>query len=82
VASSFGRGFIKAGDEIIISHMEHHSNIVPWQMLCEERGATLKVIPITDEGDIIWKNTKSCFRTEPSWLPLCTFPTASARSTP
>jgi cysteine desulfurase/selenocysteine lyase len=53
VASSFGRGFIKAGDEIIISHMEHHSNIVPWQMLCEEKGATLKVIPITDEGDII-----------------------------
>jgi cysteine desulfurase/selenocysteine lyase len=53
VAASFGRAFIKAGDEIIISTMEHHSNIVPWQMLCEETGAKLRVIPITDEGDII-----------------------------
>lgn len=53
VASSFGRAFIQAGDEIIISTMEHHSNIVPWQMLCEERGAVLKVIPITDQGELV-----------------------------
>ncbi len=53
VASSFGRKFIQEGDEIIISAMEHHSNIVPWQMLCEEKGAELKVIPITDEGELI-----------------------------
>ncbi len=46
VASSFGKGFVKAGDSIVISAMEHHSNIVPWQMMCEERGAALKVIPI------------------------------------
>lgn len=53
VASSFGKGFIEEGDEIIISTMEHHSNIVPWQMMCEERGAFLKVIPINDSGELI-----------------------------
>ncbi|MBM4176778.1 MAG: cysteine desulfurase [Ignavibacteria bacterium] len=53
VANSFGKKFIKHGDEIIISHMEHHSNIVPWQMLCEERGAKLKVIPISDQGELL-----------------------------
>lgn len=50
VAFSFGEAFCKAGDEIIISVMEHHSNIVPWQMLCERKGMTLKVIPMSDEG--------------------------------
>lgn len=53
VASTFGRKFIDEGDEIIISTMEHHSNIVPWQMLCEEKGAVLKVIPINEAGEII-----------------------------
>lgn len=53
VASSFGRHFINKGDEIIISEMEHHSNIVPWQLLCEERGCVLKVVPIDDSGEII-----------------------------
>ena len=53
IASTFGRKFIQKGDEIIISTMEHHSNIVPWQMLCEEKGAILKIIPITDNGEII-----------------------------
>lgn len=52
VASSYGRGFINAGDEIIISALEHHSNIVPWQFVCESRGALLKVIPVSDEGVI------------------------------
>ena len=53
VAQSYGRPFIKAGDEIIITTMEHHSNIVPWQMLCEEKGAILKVIPINEKGEVI-----------------------------
>ncbi|NIJ54893.1 cysteine desulfurase [Dyadobacter arcticus] len=53
VASSYGRTFLKEGDEVIISTMEHHSNIVPWQMLCEERGCVLKVIPINDDGEIL-----------------------------
>jgi len=50
VASSFGRKYLNAGDSILISAMEHHSNIVPWQMICEERGATLKVIPMDKNG--------------------------------
>jgi len=53
VAYSFGRVFVGEGDEIVISHMEHHSNIVPWQMLCEEKGARLKVIPIDDSGQLL-----------------------------
>lgn len=53
VASTYGRKNIKEGDEIIISTMEHHSNIVPWQMLCEEKNAKLKVIPINDEGELL-----------------------------
>lgn len=50
VATSFAKAFIRAGDEIIISTLEHHSNIVPWQFVCEERQAILKVIPVSDEG--------------------------------
>src|SRR3990167_11120416 len=52
VAQSYGRSQFKAGDEIIISAMEHHSNIVPWQMLSEQCGAVLKIIPISDAGEI------------------------------
>ncbi len=55
VASSYGRWKIKEGDEIIISHMEHHSNIVPWQMLCQEKKAKLQIIPINDSGEIIYE---------------------------
>jgi cysteine desulfurase/selenocysteine lyase len=53
IASSFGKKHLKKGDEIIISAMEHHSNIVPWQMICEEKGALLKVIPINQNGELI-----------------------------
>jgi cysteine desulfurase/selenocysteine lyase len=52
VASSFGASLVRRGDEILITAMEHHSNIVPWQMLCERRGAQLKVLPISKEGEI------------------------------
>ena len=52
VAQSFGLKFISAGDEIIVSAMEHHANIVPWQMLCERTGAILKVIPVNDAGEL------------------------------
>jgi len=55
VAQTFGRKFIQKDDEIIISTLEHHSNIVPWQMLCEEKGALLKIIPITESGEIIFE---------------------------
>jgi cysteine desulfurase/selenocysteine lyase len=53
VASSYGRKNISAGDEIIISALEHHSNIVPWQMLCEEKGSILRVIPMNDVGELL-----------------------------
>src|SRR5213082_1241765 len=53
VMHGYGRKFIGAGDEIIISALEHHSNIVPWQMLCEEKGAKLRVIPMNDRGELI-----------------------------
>ena len=55
VASTYGRVNINEGDEIIISHMEHHSNIVPWQMLCTEKNARLRVIPINDDGELIFE---------------------------
>ena len=55
VAHSFGKRFVNEGDEIIISNIEHHANIVPWQVLCEERGAKLKVIPVDDDGELVMK---------------------------
>lgn len=53
VMHGYGRKFVREGDEVIISAMEHHANIVPWQMLCEEKGATLRVIPMNDAGELI-----------------------------
>jgi len=52
VAFSFGEAFCKAGDEVVVSVMEHHSNIVPWQMLCERKGMTLRVIPMNEKGEL------------------------------
>lgn len=53
VANSFGRGLVGPGDEVLVSFMEHHSNIVPWQMLCEATGATLRVIPMSHDGELL-----------------------------
>ena len=53
LASSFGQAFVKAGDEVLITGMEHHSNIVPWQLLCERTGARLRVLPIDDRGELV-----------------------------
>ena len=61
VMHGYGRKFIKEGDEIIISAMEHHANIVPWQMLCEEKGAKLKVIPMNDAGELIIDEYEALF---------------------
>jgi cysteine desulfurase/selenocysteine lyase len=58
VAYSFGKKYVNEGDEILISSMEHHSNILPWQQLCEDKGAKLKVIPINNEGEIDLKEFK------------------------
>lgn len=53
VASSFGKGFLLPGDEVLITAMEHHSNIVPWQLICEEKGAHLKFVPINERGELV-----------------------------
>ena len=55
LAFSFGERYVGQGDEIIVSHLEHHANIVPWQMMCERKGAALRVIPVDDNGDIIFE---------------------------
>ncbi len=59
VAQTFGRAQVKAGDEILLSAMEHHSNIVPWQILAEEKGARIRVIPMTDAGELILDDLES-----------------------
>ncbi len=61
VATSFGSEFFNSGDEIIISAIEHHSNIVPWQMLCERKNAKLKVIPVNDSGELLIDEYKKLF---------------------
>lgn len=61
VAFSFGEKFVGEGDEIIISAMEHHANIVPWQMLCERKGARLRVIPMNDDGELIFNEYEKLF---------------------
>ena len=53
IASTYARKFLDPGDEILISAMEHHANIVPWQLICKERGAILRVAPISDKGEIL-----------------------------
>ena len=55
VAASYGRQNVREGDEILITHLEHHSNIVPWQILCEQTGARLRVVPIDDRGEVIFE---------------------------
>ena len=61
LATSFGEAFINEGDEIIVSEMEHHSNIVPWQMLAERRGASIRVIPIDDKGELLLDEYEKLF---------------------
>ncbi len=56
VAQTYGKANISEGDEILVSAMEHHSNIVPWQMLCESTGAVLKVAPINHQGELVWED--------------------------
>ena len=70
VASSWGRKNISEGDEIIISEMEHHSNIVPWQMLCEEKNAKLLVVPIDDNGDLIVEEYEKLFSPRTKFVSL------------
>jgi cysteine desulfurase/selenocysteine lyase len=70
VASSWGRKNITAGDEIIISAMEHHSNIVPWQMLCEEKKAVLKIIPMNDDGELLLEEFEKLLSSKTKFISL------------
>ncbi|NOS73532.1 MAG: cysteine desulfurase [Methyloglobulus sp.] len=64
IAQTFGKANIKAGDEIVITAMEHHSNIVPWQMLCQETGAVLKVAPMNVQGELIYPEFEALLNTK------------------
>ncbi len=70
VMHGYGRAFIGSGDEIIISALEHHSNIVPWQMLCQEKGATLRVIPMNDAGELLLDEYEKLFNARTKFVAL------------
>lgn len=70
VAQSFVRPMLSAGDEILISHLEHHANIVPWQILCEQTGAVLKVIPMTEVGELDLSNIDQLLNTKTKILAI------------
>jgi len=71
IAYSYGLNNVKPGDEIIISEMEHHSNIVPWQVLCEKKNALLKVIPVNDNGELIIEEYKKLLSDKTKIVSLC-----------
>ena len=70
VMQGYGRKFIGAGDEIILTHLEHHANIVPWQMLCEEKGARLRVAPINDAGEVIGEEYRKLFNPRTKFVAM------------
>jgi len=71
VAHSFGRRQVGAGDEVVVTWMEHHSNIVPWQLLCQEKGAHLRVVPITDAGELRLEELDRLLTPRVKMLALC-----------
>lgn len=71
VANSFGKKILKNGDEVVISTMEHHSNIVPWQMVCDERGAKLKIIPVNDNGEILLEKFEKLLNEKTKIVAIC-----------
>src|SRR5689334_11586485 len=70
VAYSWGRANIKAGDTLVLTEMEHHSNLVPWQMLAAEKGATLNIIPVTDDGELDLSPLEGFLRQAPKLVCL------------
>ena len=70
VMQGYGRAFLGAGDEIIVSQLEHHSNIVPWQMLCEEKGARLRVIPCNDAGELLLEDYAKMFNANTRFVAI------------
>jgi cysteine desulfurase/selenocysteine lyase len=71
VAASYGRSFLKKGDEIIISWIEHHSNIVPWQILCEQIGTRLRIIPVNDSGELLVDEYENLLNERVKLVSLC-----------
>ena len=72
VMHGYGRKFIGPGDEIILTTMEHHSNIVPWQMLAEEKGATIRVVPINDAGELLLDDYENLFNKRTKFVSVIT----------
>ena len=70
VMHGYGRAFLGAGDEVIVSQLEHHSNIVPWQMLCEEKGARLRVIPCNDAGELLLDDYAKLFNAKTKFVAI------------
>src|SRR5436190_7395460 len=82
VMHGYGRKFIGAGDEIILSAIEHHANIVPWQMLCEEKGAKLRVIPINDAGELLLEEYEKLFGSRTRFVAVTHMSNALGTITP
>jgi cysteine desulfurase / selenocysteine lyase len=70
VAGSYGRKFISAGDEIVLSTLEHHSNIVPWQFLAQQTGAVIRVVPVTDRGEVLLTDFERTLTTRTKFVAL------------
>ncbi len=70
VMQGYGRKFIGADDEIVLTHLEHHANIVPWQMLCEEKGARLRVAPVNDAGEVIVEGYRKLFNPRTKFVAI------------
>jgi len=82
VAQTWGRKNLKQGDQIILSEMEHHANIVPWQMLREETGLELVVIPITDSGELVWEAYEKAFTSKTKLVAMTQVSNALGTITP
>ena len=79
VAQSWGRRNVREGDEIVVTHLEHHANIVPWQQLCAATGAKLRVAPVDDRGDVRLDEYEKLFNPRTRIVALTRSPTRSAR---
>jgi cysteine desulfurase/selenocysteine lyase len=82
VAQGYGRKFFKAGDEIILTTLEHHSNIVPWQMVAEEKGAKIRVVPINDRGELLVDDYRKLFNANTKFVAMTHVSNALGTITP
>jgi len=82
VAHGYGRKFFKAGDEIILTTLEHHSNIVPWQMVAEEKGATIRVVPVNDRGELLVEEYRKLFNANTKFVAMTHVSNALGTITP